>query len=233
MASKVPPPTPDVVAQMYQTYLNRAPDQAGFDYWTNAGLDAPALQDAFYNSRESKDINVDDFYKRILGRIGDAPGREYWASNPASTAEIEAEFYRSPEGAERRVPQREQTNAVLPGYLYPGNQFYGKPPTAEWMQAGRSAVEGINRMPGVFSDYGALSSMPGNLAHNMFYPKGTGNLFKVDAADARQGGGKGGEQPGGNDNYSNLAAMFGQLSEGERQNLLAMLLGPQQQDSEF
>jgi hypothetical protein len=214
------------VEGLYQGVLGRAPDQGGWDYWNNSGVAPDDMWRIFYQSQEASRPRVEDMYTQILGRKADSAGADHYSSLGLSDAEIAKILHNSQEGAARRAPQKDQQDVFKPGYLYEGNNFYGKPPAAEWMQAGRSAGEGINRMPGVFSDYGALSSMPGNLAHNMFYPKGTGNMFETTAGIGRGGA----PQQGAEDsNYNNLAAMFGQLSETNRQSLLAMLLGDQQQ----
>ena len=205
------------VEGLYQNVLGRAPDQAGRDYWDNSGVQPDDMRRYLYQSPEAAMPRIDEMYKQIFGRAPDSDGMSYWANQNLSDAEINKYMQNDPAAAARRAQPRDQENVVKPGYLYEGNNFYGKPPAAEWMQAGRSASEGINRMPGVFSDYGSLASMPGNLAHQMFYPKGT-DLFKPTSDE------KSATDPADGENYSNLAAMFGQLSEPEKQSLLAMLM---------
>tara|TARA_R110000868_G_scaffold401128_1_gene676441 strand:- start:389 stop:1174 length:786 start_codon:yes stop_codon:yes gene_type:complete len=205
------------VEGLYQNVLGRAPDQAGFDNWTNSGFGPNDMTTLFQRSQEAMKPRVEDMYRNILGRTPDDVGVEGWSSQGLPETELLKYFHSSAEAAPRRLAQRDQESVVKPSYLHEGNNFYGKPPAAEWMQAGRQASEGINRMPGVFSDYGALSSMPGNLAHQMFYPKGT-DLFKPTSDE------KSATDPADGENYSNLAAMFGQLSEPEKQSLLAMLM---------
>lgn len=74
---------------LYAEAFRRAPDVAGFNYWSNALADgtprAQAIQD-FFTSAEfeanfaSSSQYVEALYHQLLGRTSDQPGLEYWTA---------------------------------------------------------------------------------------------------------------------------------------------------------
>jgi hypothetical protein len=77
---------------LYADAFSRAPDLAGFNYWSNALLDGTTRIQAtqyFFTSAEfeanfaSSSQYVEALYHQLLGRTSDQPGLEYW------TAEID------------------------------------------------------------------------------------------------------------------------------------------------
>lgn len=209
-----------LVEGMYKDVLGRDADAAGLDFWSNTDLGKNDLWRAFFNSQEAATPRVEDMYRTVLGRRPDDPGVAFWSGLGIDQDALLKAFYNSPEAAKRYAPPREQEDVYRPNYLYEGNNFYGRAPRAEWMQAGRSAVEGINRMPGVFSDYGAIANMPGAMIQKTFYPSGK-YPFSTDKEETAD------TSSSTTSDYDNLAAMFGALSEPEKQNLLAILLSAQ------
>jgi hypothetical protein len=212
------------IEKLYQDVLGRAPDAAGLEYWKQSTLGDNDMLQAFHKSYEGVKPRIEDMYRQVFGRIPDDEGVDYWANTGLQDTEILRHFHNSAEAAPRRAQQRDQEGVVLPSYLHEAHNFYGKPPVADWMQAGRSASEGINRMPGVFSDYGALSSMPGNLAHQMFYPKGMNPFEKKGGSGISDLFGE--RDPDSEDSpFNMLAELFGQLSGRERTSLFELLMG--------
>ena len=87
-----PPPSSDnvvnFVTRLYQTGLDRQPDQGGLDYWSD-GLKAKSLSGAkaaenFLISEEIRNKNLSDdayldvLYRALMDRESDAGGKEYW-----------------------------------------------------------------------------------------------------------------------------------------------------------
>lgn len=76
------------VYRMYQTVLQREPDQRGFDYWVkylkSGDFTAADVVSTFFNSREYQSKNkptaevVTDFYQTVLDRSPDIRGFNYW-----------------------------------------------------------------------------------------------------------------------------------------------------------
>ena len=75
--------------RLYQSALNRAPDQAGLTYWTNAllnGVGPLTVAQDFMNSAEFQadygNLSVSDFvstlYNNVLHRAPDSGGDSYW-----------------------------------------------------------------------------------------------------------------------------------------------------------
>jgi hypothetical protein len=82
---------PMSIADLYQTYLGRAPDAGGAQYWQQQfgnEVDAGELQ-TFLNAAQKEqvlnayggyrpDMTVNDLYTNFLGRAPDAGGAQYW-----------------------------------------------------------------------------------------------------------------------------------------------------------
>jgi hypothetical protein len=72
---------------LYAEAFSRAPDVAGFNYWSNALLDGATrvqVTQGFFTSTEfeanfaSSTQYVEALYNQVLGRTSDQPGLEYW-----------------------------------------------------------------------------------------------------------------------------------------------------------
>jgi len=80
------------IASLYTALFNRAPDAAGFDFWTQAlvsGASLSSLTGTFLNSPESTAIYpssqtasqfVTTFYQTVFGRAPDTGGLAFWTS---------------------------------------------------------------------------------------------------------------------------------------------------------
>ena len=80
------------VQQLYVSYLGRAADKAGLDFWSNAiangtstiesvatGLTLANEYTAAYGGLSTSDL-VDAVYNNVLGRTADASGKAFWVS---------------------------------------------------------------------------------------------------------------------------------------------------------
>ncbi len=99
--------------RLYGAALDRLPDRAGLEFWTDAARDGQplsALAEAFLGSAEFRarpggegagnGAFVDRLYLDVLGRVGEADGLGFWAAafdNGASRAEVLAAFSESAE----------------------------------------------------------------------------------------------------------------------------------------
>lgn len=88
--------TDQYLTDLYRTFFDRAPDQAGFDFWksnVNSGMDRGAVLTHFLFSTEftnkmtglfgtqspRPEVNVTiDLYRGILGRLPDSAGFNFW-----------------------------------------------------------------------------------------------------------------------------------------------------------
>ncbi|MCR9127871.1 MAG: DUF4214 domain-containing protein [Rhodobacteraceae bacterium] len=101
----------DEVFRLYQTTLDRAPDQAGFASWTSQLSEGRALSEViagftdsveFQNTYGSlvNDAFVQLLYQNVLGRAGDADGLAAWTAllgSGTARAEVVRGFSESPE----------------------------------------------------------------------------------------------------------------------------------------
>jgi hypothetical protein len=134
---------PGYVADLYATFFNRAPDQAGSDYWVglmSQGMPrevvlvsfmispefAAFTQAIFGNTAARAEVDtVIDFYRGILSRLPDTQGFNYWVAQfrtaqcqgaAAVYAQVEAisnAYMNSPE-----YGARARTNAQFVGDIY-------------------------------------------------------------------------------------------------------------------
>ncbi len=86
------------IARLYAAVFNRAPDQAGFDYWLGRYRSGTALEQvaaSFLQSGEffdaagnqSDEMFVDLVYMTVFGRAADSTGRAFWVNELASGME--------------------------------------------------------------------------------------------------------------------------------------------------
>ena len=105
-------PADDQILRLYQAVFGRAPDTAGFEFWTSQYRDGVTLErivDGFiaspefvtrYGSRPSSRQLVDAMYLNVLNRAGEADGVSYWVSRletGLSVNELLRSFADSPE----------------------------------------------------------------------------------------------------------------------------------------
>jgi hypothetical protein len=82
-----------LVTGLYHEILNRAPDQAGFNYWVNQLNSAMPLRevvDAFWTSSEHFSDEVKSYYANFLGRQGAASEISGWVSQLQAGMDEEA-----------------------------------------------------------------------------------------------------------------------------------------------
>lgn len=135
------------VTRIYQAVLDRAPDDAGLDYWSDErqrGVPLAAVVGSFRTSPEFElrfgamldapvGVWVETMYQRVLGRSSDAAGKAYWTDlidSGVSTREAliihfaDSVEYRiatgtGPEGFADRVEKSRQRYAALgDDYVY-------------------------------------------------------------------------------------------------------------------
>jgi hypothetical protein len=125
---------PDWLNSAYQTYLGRAPDQEGFQYWLdqlNNGADQSAVAQSM---RDSPEALITGLYQSYLGRKPDAEGYAHYAS-----------MLPQPNGYD--TARNEIMNSVEARNYGLGDGYRDQ---------ARAATAGINQMPGVFSDYASM-----------------------------------------------------------------------------
>jgi hypothetical protein len=82
-------PTASYVTTLYGSILNRAPDVNGFNYWIQylqAGGSQTQVSQAFWESLEHRQIQVQQYYQYYLGRPADPVGLNYWGARFLSGA---------------------------------------------------------------------------------------------------------------------------------------------------
>ena len=90
--------TPTSISDMYQTYLGRAPEAEGLNYWNNAlssgSMTADQIANAIKTSAEGQAYSapktVTDLYQTYLGRAPEAEGLNYW-TNALSSGQMTAD----------------------------------------------------------------------------------------------------------------------------------------------
>ena len=83
-------PTQEEVAKLYVATFNRAPDEAGLNYWVNdSGLDLAGIAQSFFDQSETQalypeDTSTVDFvtlvYHNLFNRDPDTAGLNYWVN---------------------------------------------------------------------------------------------------------------------------------------------------------
>ena len=93
-------PASSPIADYYQQYLGRAPDQGGLDYWTNALNNGTSLSDIENSIKNSQEGQINSLYQQDLGRNADASGSQFWQNalnSGESLNDINQAFINSPE----------------------------------------------------------------------------------------------------------------------------------------
>ena len=111
--SELKPGVTAFVSRLFTTFMNRAADSAGLDYWTGQivlqGLSPKTIATSFVNSTEFQSKNlgnvqyVTSLYNGLLGRAPDTAGLNYWVgqinANPAARKTLLNQFLASSEFA--------------------------------------------------------------------------------------------------------------------------------------
>jgi hypothetical protein len=137
----------DWLTNAYQTYLGRAPDQNGYNYWidmlNNNGVSRQAVVDDFRNSPEAV---IGGLYSMYRGDRPDADSYEHFQN-----------VLHQPDGL--NTARNEIMNTMEARNYAVGDGFRDQ---------GRAATSAINQMPYVFSDY---TSMVPEWSHAAAAPK--------------------------------------------------------------
>jgi hypothetical protein len=118
------------VTQLYRALLNRDPESAGLQAWTQwlaAGASRLDIARGIYDSAEHRGFQVDQFYERYLHRAADSTGRAFWVNSMRRGTDetaIEQAFFRSSEYA-RSHPN---AGAFVRGLC---QDVYGSSPTSQ------------------------------------------------------------------------------------------------------
>lgn len=116
------------VTRLYDTVLDRAPDDAGLTFWTNAlraGTGLDDLAEVFVASPEFRDrygdVDQNGFvgllYRNVLDREADAAGQAFWtdalASGRLDRDDVVLAFSESPEHVAKVGPVSTNDNPLL------------------------------------------------------------------------------------------------------------------------
>jgi hypothetical protein len=126
------------IADYYDRFLGRAPDQPGLDYWTNAAKSGQSIEDIgkqIANSQEGKTYGLNQLYQKDFGRAADTEGFNFWQNamnNGMSLADIDKQFRASDEY--RNLPKptfvdppRPYVNPFLDGTGTPSDEYRNLP----------------------------------------------------------------------------------------------------------
>jgi hypothetical protein len=114
------------IARFYRTYLNREPDQAGLDYWTNEANSGASLQSVLNNikiSEEAKGLQsnrgIEDVYRDYLGRSPSANEmaglqQSIQAGTPLDQVQQNIRQSQEASGIAAAAQQRQQAFSPLP-----------------------------------------------------------------------------------------------------------------------
>ena len=94
-------PFDDLINQIYQQELGRAPDVEGAEYWASQLASGMTNQDFARLIGSSTEGQISDIYQQQLGRFADLPGGGYWAQQleaGATIADITKAINQSVEG---------------------------------------------------------------------------------------------------------------------------------------
>ena len=103
------------VTNIYQSYLGRAPDAQGLQYWLQSGqslaqIKANILASSEYNSRITA---INYLYQNLLGRPADTQGLNYWASSGKTVAQIQQDIKNTPEYISIQTVQAQTASSTL------------------------------------------------------------------------------------------------------------------------
>lgn len=122
------PTATEAVTNLYREVLNREPEQAGLDYWTNRfGPIVDANERAIFTGTAQAEINagraaVTDLYREILNRDPDPGGLDYWSRQFGTTIDA-AERATFIATAEAELAAQRMQQVDVPSYDY---NYYAK-----------------------------------------------------------------------------------------------------------
>lgn len=90
-------PRADYIKGLYTDLLGRAPDDGGFDFWMNSGLDEYGLYDEISSSQEARSFAIADMYRDFMGRDPDESGMAFWDATGLGINDLAYNLYTSPE----------------------------------------------------------------------------------------------------------------------------------------
>lgn len=157
---------------------------------------------------------------------------------PASTGQWQFVEQQAPQQAAQPMQQEEAPLPKYPeGNIYEDNDY--------WQGKARAEVEGINKMPGVFSNYADISLMNPKQIENVFYPPAMqeGGVQKTIGPNGQNIGPQLNDMFGdsqaintkGQSDFPSLVKMLtaaGNIDDGQRQTLLD-LMKPKKLDQSF
>ncbi len=111
-------PTYEDVAALYVATFDRAPDQAGLEYWLNSGLSLEEISQSFFDQPETQELYGDDtstedfvtnVYNNVLDRSPDDAGLQYWVNELESGNIDDSTFILAIVNAAKEHPEDAQT----------------------------------------------------------------------------------------------------------------------------
>lgn len=181
----------DDIRALYAKYAGRAPDAEGLEYWSNLPMSAADREAKFKTDAADWKPYTDaasNFYRAYYGGEGDPAGVTYAARMLRANG---------PEYTRQQFMQSKEGDFASPG---------------------AQAVRGINRMPGVFSDYGSLGTMPKDDVWKMFY---SGSAMPKKEQNPLTAGGS--SDPVSDANSAFIKLLDG-MTEQQRDNFLSYVL---------
>lgn len=114
----------------YQTYLGRAPDAQGLEWWTNAAANGAPTSQIVDGIKNSTEANLKGLYESVLGRAPDAQGLAFWmnAYGPTMSEAEKADFMKAAQAELQAKANGKQDDFLkshgVPGYAN-GGDFAG------------------------------------------------------------------------------------------------------------
>lgn len=89
------------VTGLYQSILERNPEEQGLKYWSESNLSVSQIASAIENSPENRQQEVTRMYESILGRAPEQAGLNYWAGSNLTLDQVKSAIEQSPEAKAR------------------------------------------------------------------------------------------------------------------------------------
>lgn len=118
------------INKAYQTYLGRAPDAQGLEWWTNAAANGAPTSQIVDGIKNSTEANLKGLYESVLGRAPDAEGLAFWmnAYGPTMSEAEKADFMKAAQAELQAKANGKQDDFLkshgVPGYAN-GGDFAG------------------------------------------------------------------------------------------------------------
>lgn len=104
--------------------------------------------------------DIDALYRELFGRAPDQQGFNYWQTQAPSLID---------QGGTNKLREAMIGGASPTDADYYGNRNVSEADWAAYSQRAGDQMTGLNNMPGVFSDYGALAGATPEAAQSMMY----------------------------------------------------------------